>query len=121
MKLNHLHLNVPDVAKARKFYEEYFGFSLAFDHAPGIFLKDESGFLLALDPLENQERVNFPSWHHIGFCIEGKEEVKALYEKMRAEGVEFAREYKEFGGEAANFYCWAPGPYKLEVSWNKDE
>jgi catechol 2,3-dioxygenase-like lactoylglutathione lyase family enzyme len=120
MKLNHLHINVPDVAKARRFYEEYFDFTLAFDHAPGVFLKDEAGFMLAIDPLENTERVDFPSWYHFGFSIDSGAKVKATYEKMKANGVEFARDYREFGDVAANFYCWAPGPYKLEVSWNKE-
>ena len=62
MKLNHLHIAVPDVEDARYFYERYFDFSFVFQHGKGIFLRD-----------------------------------------------------------AANFYCWSPGPFKLEVSWNTDE
>jgi lactoylglutathione lyase len=120
MKLNHLHINVPDVAKARKFYEEYFGFTLAFDHEPGVFLKDEAGFLLAIDPIENNDKVDFPSWYHFGFCVENAAKVKSIYDKMKSAGVEFSREYKEFGDDAANFYCWSPGPIKLEVSWNRE-
>ncbi len=120
MKLNHLHINVPDVKKARKFYEDFLDFKLLFEHDPGVFLQDEDGFQLALDPLENNEKVDFPSWYHFGFCVESAEKVKAIYEKMKANGVEFARDYKEFGQDAANFYCWAPGPYKIEVTWNRD-
>ena len=40
---------------------------------------------------------------------------------MKLAGVEFARELKEFGNYGVNFYCWAPGNYKMEVSWNKDD
>ena len=121
MKLNHLHIAVPDVQKAQKFYEDFFGMQLAFDHGEGIFLKDNSGFLMAIDPLENNEKVDFPSWYHFGFCVENAETVKSIYEKMKFAGVEFSREYKEFGDYAANFYCWSPGPFKLEVSWNKED
>ena len=121
MKLNHLHIAVPSVPKARKFYEDFFGMKLAFEHGEGIFLKDESGFLLAIDPLKEGEKVDFPSWYHHGFCVESAAKVKEIYEAMKANGVEFSREYKEFGEEAANFFCWSPGPFKLEVSWNKDE
>lgn len=121
MKFNHLHIAVPDVRKARKFYEDFFDMKLAFEHGDGVFLKDGSGFLLAIDPLENGEKVNFPSWYHHGFCVENSARVKKIYERMKAAGVEFAREYKEFGEDAANFYCWSPGPFKLEVSWNRDD
>ncbi len=120
MKLNHLHINVPDVKQARKFYEDFLDFKLLFEHEPGVFLQDENGFQLAIDPLGNGEEVNFPSWFHFGFCVESAEKVKAIYEKMKVNDVKFARDYKEYGQDAANFYCWAPGPYQIEVTWNRD-
>ncbi len=120
MKLNHLHLNVPDVKKARRFYEDFLDFKLLFEHEPGVFLQDEAGFQLALDPLDADEKTDFPSWFHFGFCVESAEKVQSIYQKMKAGGVEFAREYKEFGEDAANFYCWGPGPYRIEVAWNRD-
>ncbi len=120
MRLNHLHINVPDVKKAQKFYQDFFNFKVEFEHGEGVFLKDSDGFLLALDPLENNEKVELPKWFHFGFCLDSAEEVKSLYEKMKANGVEFNREYKEFSEDAANFYCIAPGPYNMEVTWNRD-
>ena len=121
MNLNHLHIAVPDVATARKFYEDFFGMELAFEHGKGVFLKDPSGFLLAIDPLQDGEQINFPPWYHHGFCVENVEKVNSTFNKMKAAGIEFAREYQEFGDDAANFYCWSPGPLKLEVSWNKED
>src|SRR3989344_9014448 len=97
MKFNHLHIAVPDVKKARKFYEDFFDMQLAFEHGNGVFLKDSVGFMLAIDPLEKNEKINFPSWFHQGFCVESAAKVKEIYERMKAAGVEFAREYKEFG------------------------
>lgn len=122
MNLNHLHINVPSVEKAKRFYTEFFDFEVAFGHGEGVFLKDKNNFLLAIDPLgENEHPVEFPSWFHLGFCLDSSTEVKELYKKMKSMGIEFAREYKEFDDVAVNFYCWAPGPFKVEVSWNKEE
>ena len=120
MELNHLHVNVPDVKAAQLFYEQYFNFKLLFLDRDGVFLGDGKGFLLALDPLKPDEPPpEFPAWFHFGFCVSGPEAVKALFQRMKSDGVKFARELREFGVDAVNFYCWAPGGYKLEVSWNK--
>jgi hypothetical protein len=40
---------------------------------------------------------------------------------MKAAGVEFYREYREYGKDGANFLCWSPGPFKMEISWNRGE
>jgi catechol 2,3-dioxygenase-like lactoylglutathione lyase family enzyme len=121
MKLNHLHINVPDINKAFLFYAEFFNFKVVSKDDESAFLKDESGFLLALDLLNQGENSDPPGWFHFGFCLEHPQQVKELYYKMKLAGVEFARELKEFGDSAVNFYCRAPGNYKLEVSWNRDE
>jgi catechol 2,3-dioxygenase-like lactoylglutathione lyase family enzyme len=117
MKLNHLHLSVPNAKEASDFYMKFFAFRFAFSEYDGkmIFLRDEAGFLLALHDLKEGETVQFPAWHHFGFCVETKNKVKETFEKMKSAGIEFASEYKE-DKHWASFYCWAPGPYKLEVS-----
>jgi catechol 2,3-dioxygenase-like lactoylglutathione lyase family enzyme len=121
MELNHLHINVPDVSAAQRFYENYFGFKLLFPHGKGVFLSGDKGFLLAIDPLKPEEpQFEFPAWFHFGFCLPEPKTVKELYERMRNEGVQFARELNEFGNDAVNFYCWSPGGYRLEVSWNRE-
>lgn len=122
MNLNHLHINVPDVAVARVFYERYFDFRFKFKHGEGVFLENDHGFLLAIDPLQHGEKTfEFPTWFHFGFCFPNPQAVQDLYRRMVADGIEFYRELKEFGADAVNFYCKAPGPYKLEVSWNRDD
>lgn len=122
MKLNHLHISVPSAKDAVDFYEKFFDFKFAFAEDEGklVFLRDSSGFLLALHDLADGEQVNFPSWHHFGFCVDNKDRVKQLYEMLKSSGVKFARDLRE-EDTWANFYCWAPGPYKLEVSWDKPE
>ena len=120
VNMNHLHLSVPDLKKARSFYEEFFGFRFAFEEPALLFLRDSAGFLLALHELKAGEKVEFPKWFHFGFCVENRERVKELHAKLKNGGVEFARDLTEETAWA-NFYCWAPGPYKLEVSWDQGD
>jgi catechol 2,3-dioxygenase-like lactoylglutathione lyase family enzyme len=122
MNLNHLHINVPDVSIARAFYERYFGFRFKLDHGDGVFLENNYGVLLAIDPFKKDEKpFEFPSWFHFGFCLSDPQTVKDLYHRMDSDGVEFFRELKEFGSDAVNFFCKAPGGYKIEVSWNVED
>jgi catechol 2,3-dioxygenase-like lactoylglutathione lyase family enzyme len=120
MKMNHLHIAVPNVSEAQEFFERFFSMKLQFQHGEGVFLTDSSGFLLAIDPLKKGESLKLPDWFHYGFCVPDKKTVKRIYDQMKETGIKFDREYREFGDDAANFYCWSPGPLKLEVSWNND-
>lgn len=118
MILNHMHLAVPDIAKARQFYEEFLDFKYSHQSGDLSFLKDDAGFLLAIHEAKPDESTDLPSWFHFGFCVDDKEQVKELFEKMKSSGIEFVREYTEGDdGDWANFFCWAPGQMKLEVSW----
>lgn len=120
MQLNHLSLGVPDTADARRFYEDFFGFRFFSEQDDGkmVFLKDSSDFLLALYRTEPGEKVNFPSWFHYGFRLKTREQVREVYEKLLKASIGFARDYRDTD-EWAFFYCLAPGPYQLEVSWDK--
>jgi lactoylglutathione lyase len=113
-----MHLAVPSLAKARGFYESFFGFRFFFAEDGIVFLRDEAGFLLALHETKQDEKIDFPSWFHFGFCMDTPEKVKAVYQKLKAEGVGFARDLQAHD-DWVTFSCWAPGPYKLEVSWDK--
>ena len=39
---------------------------------------------------------------------------------MLAQGVEFAKVYKEYGDDAAALYAFDPGGFKVEVSWHDE-
>jgi catechol 2,3-dioxygenase-like lactoylglutathione lyase family enzyme len=120
MKLNHLHVCVPDVKTARTFYEQHFGFVFAFEEYDGkmIFLRDDGDFLLALHELKAGDQVAFPPWFHFGFRVESQAKVLSMYAALEAAGVQIESKLKE-GDGWATFRCWAPGPYKLEVSWDR--
>jgi catechol 2,3-dioxygenase-like lactoylglutathione lyase family enzyme len=118
MDLNHIHIGTKNLGKSREFYEGFFGFKKKFDHGDGIFLVNDEDFLIAIDPVD--EVPEFPSWFHFGFCLDDMTKVKAIYDKMKSSGVAFAKEYQEWDGEAAAFYCFDPDGYKIEVSWHKE-
>lgn len=118
--MNHLHLVAPDVPAARAFYERYFDYRLQTMHGDGVFLRDADGFLLVIDPSQGNQPADFPDWFHVGFCLPDPGRVRALHDRMRADGVRFARELREFGDYAVNFYCYDPGGFKVEVSWNRE-
>ena len=81
MTLNHIHIGTKDLKKSVEFYSNLFGFKKKFDHEPGIFLDNEAGFLIAIDPVD--EIPVFPSWFHIGFCLNTESEVQKIYQKVK--------------------------------------
>ncbi len=118
MTLNHLHIGTRDLGKSKEFYETFFGFKKQFDHGDGVFLENEAGFLLAIDPVVEIQK--FPECFHIGFCLQTKNQVQSIYEKMMSLGIIMTKEYQEYGSDAAAFYTLDPDGYKIEVSWHND-
>lgn len=90
MNLNHIHIGTRNLESSVSFYQTYFGFKKKFDHSPGIFLDNSSGFLLAIDPVESVPIL--PSWYHIGFCLENEAEVIRIYDRMKSNGVSITRD-----------------------------
>ena len=118
MTINHVHLAAKDVARTRAFYEHYFGFRMECEHGKGVFLRDASGFLIALDP--THEPVSFPSWFHLGFCLDSAAEVNALHQKALAGEATIVRKLLSEPGLYASFYLADPDGCPLEVSWHAE-
>jgi catechol 2,3-dioxygenase-like lactoylglutathione lyase family enzyme len=118
MNLNHIHIGTKDLLQSRRFYEDYFGFRKKFDHGSGVFLTNPAGFLIAIDPVDQLPEL--PSWFHFGFCLDDPKTVKTVYDRMKAGGVRFAKDYQEYGADAVSFFCFDPDGYKFEVSWHRE-
>jgi catechol 2,3-dioxygenase-like lactoylglutathione lyase family enzyme len=116
--MNHLHVNVPDLVEAIRFYERYFEFRRVYPESERVFLKDASGFLLAIDPIGADSEPHFPEWFHFGICRNDPDWARGLFIRMKSDGVKFASELEDYKN-AVVFFCWAPGPYKVEVRGNK--
>jgi catechol 2,3-dioxygenase-like lactoylglutathione lyase family enzyme len=115
VNLNHVHLAGPDGEALAAFYERWFGFRRTESHDDITFLRDDAGFLLAVD--SSPDAAPLPTWFHVGFCLDDPTKVRDLFARMKAAGVSFARELMEWDGEAVNFYALDPGGHRLEVSW----
>jgi catechol 2,3-dioxygenase-like lactoylglutathione lyase family enzyme len=114
MRLNHLNLAVPDVAATRAFFEAYFGFRCLSDRGPAIaVLMDDSGFVLALSNFEKATEVSYPGAFHVGFNQDSREQVDAMYDRLKADGLA-SKPPHEFHG-AWTFYFHAPGGFLVEV------
>jgi catechol 2,3-dioxygenase-like lactoylglutathione lyase family enzyme len=119
MNLNHVHLGTKDLKKSIEFYSSVFGFRKKFDHEPGIFLNNEAGFLIAIDPVD--EVPVFPSWFHIGFCLNSETEVRQAYQKAKEMNIKIARDMMAETDQFASFFIFDPDGYKIEVSWHKED
>ncbi len=115
MRLNHLNLMVPDVARTREFFEKYFGLRCVFERGRDVLsvLVDESGFVFTLSNFNKATEVEYPGAFHIGFGQETRERVDEIYRQLTADGID-ANPPHEFHG-AWTFYFRAPGDFVVEV------
>ncbi len=118
MTLNHLHLGTKDLKKSVDFYSSAFGFKKKYDHDPGIFLDNEAGFLIAIDPVD--ELAKFPTWYHFGFCLASEKEALEMYKKCKALNVHIARDLMHNENQFASFFILDPDGNKIEISWHNE-
>jgi catechol 2,3-dioxygenase-like lactoylglutathione lyase family enzyme len=118
MTLNHVHLGSTRFAEAQAFYQRYFGFKVVSQHGQGVFMKDQEGFLLVLDPAS--ESHSFPTWFHLGFCQSNERAVHEFHATFQSAGVPLARQLLFEPGEYASFYVQDPDGVRIEVSWHAE-
>lgn len=96
MKLNHINLQVTDVAKAVLFFETYFNFKCIAVKGDNIIavLKGIDDFELVLmqAPKNKQENIYYPDDFHIGFKQINKQAVDEIYHKLKINGIAGGRE-----------------------------
>ena len=113
MQLNHLHLHVASVSRAAEFYRSAFGLTEHVWHDDVLFLRDEAGMDLALAPGEPGE---LPAWFHFGFRLETPEAVRALHDRLLAEGDTIRTPLSE-EPDFVWFRCADPDGHQIEVYW----
>ncbi|MBK9324314.1 MAG: VOC family protein [Bdellovibrionaceae bacterium] len=118
MNLNHVHIGTKDLKKSIDFYCLLFGFKTKFNHDPGVFLSNDAGFLIAIDPVD--EILKFPAWFHLGFCLNSEAEVQSIYQKAKELKVKIARDLMTEKDQFASFFILDPDGYKIEVSWHNE-
>jgi catechol 2,3-dioxygenase-like lactoylglutathione lyase family enzyme len=118
MTLNHIHLGTKNLKTSTLFYESLFGFRKKHDHGDGVFLDNEAGFLLAIDPVE--EVPTLPTWFHLGFGLKTEQQALQMYERALELKVRIAREMKYLKGQYASFHVYDPDGYRIEISWHNE-
>ncbi|WP_080058547.1 VOC family protein [Spirosoma aerolatum] len=118
MSFKHLNLAVPDVVQTKIFFETYFGFQcqeLKGDNIIAI-LEDQDGFILSISNFSKNEIPQYPTDFHVGFVQETPEQVMAIYQAMKADGITVGKEPRNYGGRGTmSFYVEAPGKLLVEV------
>jgi catechol 2,3-dioxygenase-like lactoylglutathione lyase family enzyme len=117
MRLNHVNLTVPDVARTREFFETYFGLRCVFERGRGALavLVDEAGFVLTLNNFEKVAEVQYPGLFHVGFMQESRERVEEIHARLKAGGID-VEQPRELHG-AWTFFFRAPGGFLVEVGY----
>jgi catechol 2,3-dioxygenase-like lactoylglutathione lyase family enzyme len=112
MDLNHLHLHVRDVDRARRFYESYFELREKVRYGGLLFVGSDEGFDLALSPDADPQPM--PPWFHFGFRLASAEAVDDLHRRMALAG-EAIFEPLTTDGDLCYFRCRDPDGYAIEV------
>jgi catechol-2,3-dioxygenase len=112
MKVNHLHLMVPDVPAASAFFEKYFELRKADGNAGLTVLLDDDGFVLTLMKMGSRTSTTYPENFHVGFFLDSEAKVDAVHQRLAADGVETGSPTHT---HAYSFYVKAPGGFLVEV------
>jgi lactoylglutathione lyase len=112
MRVNHLHLMVPDVPAAAGFFEKYFELRRASGNAGLTVLLDDTGFVLTLMKMGSKSGKTYPENFHVGFFVESEAKVDAIHRRMVANGFAVPAPKRE---HSYSFYVSAPGGLLVEV------
>jgi catechol 2,3-dioxygenase-like lactoylglutathione lyase family enzyme len=114
MKLNHLDLQVQDVARTTAFFERYFGLRVQSNpNSPAlVILTDEAGFVLVVQ--RSPRPQPYPEGFHLGFLLDDVAGVRALHERATNDGVPVSDVI--VNGRGTHIYLTAPEGYFVEVS-----
>jgi catechol 2,3-dioxygenase-like lactoylglutathione lyase family enzyme len=114
--VKHLALAVHDRERSQRFYETYFGFGAqpSREYDGGVLmLYNADGFSLALGPTD--EPIELPSFLHFGLHMPSPEAVRALHERLVADGVPIAERWEE--PQYVSVKCRDPDGYVVEAAW----
>jgi len=112
MRVNHLHLMVPNVPEAVGFFEKYFELRKTGGNSGLTVLLDDAGFVLTLMKMGSKSAGAYPANFHVGFFLDSEAKVDAMHGRMLADGLEVAAPKRE---HSYSFYVSAPGGISVEV------
>jgi len=120
MRMDHINLTVTDVQQASAFLKKHFGYTDAFDdnNVDISVLAGEHGMHINLMRGNNP---TYPKMFHIGFDAGTEAEVKAVYERLSADGIS-ARPPVNSNWGSFTFHFTCPGSdFVIEVACASEE
>jgi catechol 2,3-dioxygenase-like lactoylglutathione lyase family enzyme len=114
MKCTHIALQVRSVDRSIAFYERYCGMRPVHERDDGKRVawlgwgEDPPQFVIVLLE-ENYERNEQPPWQHTGMAVENREEVDAIYERAKVDGLTGLWAPVD-AGPIVGYYCGLPDP-----------
>lgn len=124
MHLNHLNLPVADIAAARSFFTVVFGFTVTRDGGDAMAVLDDghgTTFVLMnvarMNPAHGCEPPVYPAGFHVGFIVDSRAEVDAMYARIAAAGHPLDHEPRRQHG-SYGFYVTALDGILFEITTN---
>jgi len=117
MKLNHLSFPSDDVPATAGFFARYLGFAIA-GEVSGSYILKRPGFDVVIEKIADYSPV-WPRNFHVGFELPDVDEVRALFDRFKAEGIELESEIFN-NDRGSRFFCRAPGGVMFELNTRAD-
>jgi lactoylglutathione lyase len=115
MKLDHINLTVSNVVEASTFLKKHFGYHDVFeDNNAGMAALSDGSDIHVL--LMKGSNASYPRYFHIGFDPGTEAGVNAVYERLKADGMEIdPPRHRQWNSYTFNFKC-PGGEFFLEVA-----
>lgn len=110
--LRHVALRVRDPQASKRFYADCFGMAVVWEpDADNVYMSSGVDNLA----LHRDVAVTAGALDHLGFIVDSKQEVDALAERFRAQGVSLAAEPRDHRDGSRSFYCLDPDGLKIQI------
>ena len=113
--LRHVALNVADVARARRFYVDLFGFRVEWEPDPDNVYLTTGQDNLALHRADGVLLEGRGALDHIGFVVTRQEDVHTWAERVRAHGARIVKDVRTHRDGATSFYLADPDGNVIQI------
>ncbi|MGN6320060.1 VOC family protein [Trinickia sp.] len=117
MKLNHLSFPSSNPVATADFFERHLGFTIA-GHWERSYILKRPGFDVVIEYI-GEDAPSWPRSFHAGFELPNLDEVQALYERLKADGVHMETDVFN-NGRGSRFFCRTAEGLMFELNTRSD-